>query len=156
MPGTKSNRIVRWTWAVPPVGLTATMLSTLVPPVIGTSMLKEPSEAAGAETTVVAELASVFVAATYTVLPAAVVPLTVTGEPVTEAWSSGLVTVRLVLPWLCATYRACVTAGSATLRFAARSAVSRTNDAADQVSGDADPAAWPFAKPIEASVGSVP
>jgi hypothetical protein len=42
------------------------------------------------------------------------------------------------------------------LRFAARSAVSRTKDAADQVSGDADPAAWPFVKPIEATVGSVP
>ena len=81
MPGTKSNRIVRWTWAVPPVGLTATTLRTLVPPVTGTSMLNEPSAAAGAETTVVAELASVFVAATYTVLPASVVPLTVTGEP---------------------------------------------------------------------------
>ena len=64
MPGTKSNRTVRWTCAVPPVGLTATTLSTLVPPVIGTSMLKEPSEAAGVEATVVAEFASVFVAAT--------------------------------------------------------------------------------------------
>ena len=31
MPGTKSNRIVRWTWAVPPVGLTATTLSDARP-----------------------------------------------------------------------------------------------------------------------------
>jgi len=42
------------------------------------------------------------------------------------------------------------------LRFAARSAVSRTNEAADQVSGDAEPAALPGWNPIEATVGSVP
>ena len=64
VPGTKSNRIVRLTCAVPPVGLTATTLRTLVPPVTGMSMLNEPSAAAGAEATVVAEFASVFVAET--------------------------------------------------------------------------------------------
>ena len=64
MPGTKSNRIVRCSWAVPPDGLTATMLRTLVPPVTATSMLNEPSAAATVEAMVVAEFASVFVAAT--------------------------------------------------------------------------------------------
>ena len=34
--------------------------------------------------------------------------------------------------------------------------MSRTNEAADQVRGEAEPAAPPFLKPIEASVGSVP
>ena len=42
------------------------------------------------------------------------------------------------------------------MRPASRSAASRTNDAADHVSGDAEPAGWPLAKPIEAIVGSVP
>ena len=64
MPGTKSNRIVRCSCAVPPDGLTATMLMTLVPPVTSTSMLNEPSAAATVEAMVVAVFASVFVAAT--------------------------------------------------------------------------------------------
>ena len=51
-------------WAVPPVGLTATTLRTLVPPVTATSMLNEPSAAAAVEAMVVAEFASVLVAAT--------------------------------------------------------------------------------------------
>ncbi len=42
------------------------------------------------------------------------------------------------------------------MRPAARSPVSRTNEAADQVSGEAEPAAPPLVNPIEASVGSVP
>ena len=54
MPGTKSNTTVRFTCAVPPLGPIATTLRTLVPPVTGTLMLKEPP-GAGAETTVVAE-----------------------------------------------------------------------------------------------------
>ena len=36
------------------------------------------------------------------------------------------------------------------------SAKSRTNDAADQLSGSAEPAGSPFAKPIEAMSGGVP
>ena len=64
MPGTKSKTIVRCTCAVAPLGLTATTLSTLVPPVTATSTLNEPSGAAVAEATVVAEFASVFVAET--------------------------------------------------------------------------------------------
>jgi hypothetical protein len=63
VPGTKSKNTERLAWAVPPLGLTATMLRTFVPPVTGTSMLKEPLGAA-AETIVVAEFASVFVVAT--------------------------------------------------------------------------------------------
>ena len=64
MPGTKSKRIVRVACAVPPVALTATMLSTLVPPVTTTSTLNEPSAAAVVEAVVVAEFWSVFVAET--------------------------------------------------------------------------------------------
>ena len=55
---------MRFTCAVPPLGLTATTLRTFVPPVTATSMLKEPSGAAVVEANVVAEFASVFVAAT--------------------------------------------------------------------------------------------
>src|SRR6476620_10576261 len=47
-------------------------------------------------------------------------------------------------------------AGRTTLRPAARSAARRTNAAADQVSGEAEPAALPLAKPMDATVGSVP
>ncbi len=54
------------------------------------------------------------------------------------------------------TYRDLVTAGWTTLRWAARSPASRTNDAADHVSGEAEPAAPPLVKPIDAIVGSVP
>ena len=74
-----------------------------MPPVTATSTLKEPSGAAVAEATVVAEFASVFVAATYTVFPGAVVPVTVTGEPPTDELSAGLVTVSVVSPCACAT-----------------------------------------------------
>jgi len=64
VPGTKSNTIVRCSCAVPPDGLTATTLRTVVPPVTATSMLNEPSGAATAEAMVVAESASVLIAAT--------------------------------------------------------------------------------------------
>ncbi len=55
--------MVRRSYAVAPSGLTATIVSTVVPPVTATSMLNVPSVAV-AEATVVAEFASVFVAAT--------------------------------------------------------------------------------------------
>jgi len=45
----------------------------------------------------VAKLCSVFVAATVTLLPASVVPVTVT-ESVTADWSGGAVTVSAVVP----------------------------------------------------------
>ena len=52
-----------------------------------------------------------FVADTYTRLPAAVLPVTVTGEPATDDWSAGLVTVRVVVPCVWVMYRVRVTAG---------------------------------------------
>ena len=64
MPGTKSKTTVRVACAVPPLGLTATTLITLVPPVIGTLTLNEPLEPTVVEASVVAELASMFVADT--------------------------------------------------------------------------------------------
>ena len=54
-----------------------------MPPVTGTSTLNAPEPSAAADPVVVAEFASVFVAATKTELPGAVVPVTVTGEPLT-------------------------------------------------------------------------
>ena len=86
-----------------PSGATATTLITLVPPVTAMPTLKEPSAAAVVETTVVAEFASVLVAAMVSWLPGAVVPVTVTGEPATELSSAGLVTVSVVAPWVWAT-----------------------------------------------------
>ena len=83
---------------MPPSASTATTLSTVVPPVTATSRLNTPFWSAIVEALVVAEFASVFVAVTYTVLPAAVVPVTVTGDPFTALSSSGLETVSGVVP----------------------------------------------------------
>ena len=125
---------VRRAWAVPPLGLTATTFRTLVPPVIPTSTLNEPSPPAVVETTVVAEFASVFVAATWTAFPGAVVPVTVTGEEVTDALSAGLVTVSGVVP---ACWRRSAYGSPPEARRSGpwRGRASLTNEAADQVSG---------------------
>ena len=64
VPGVKSKTTVRLTCAVAPVGLTATMFSTVVPPVTATATLNDPSAAATVEAVVVCEFWSVFVAAT--------------------------------------------------------------------------------------------
>ena len=89
------------------------------------------------------------------VAPGAAVPVTVT-EPVAADWSAGEVTVSVVARWWWVTYRSTVWLGVSTLRPAVRSATSRTNAPAPQVSGAADPAGLPLTKPIEATVGSVP
>ncbi len=60
--------------------------------------MNEPDGPTTVEVVVVAELASTFVAETYTRFPGAVVPVTVTGDPVTEDRSTGLVTVSVVVP----------------------------------------------------------
>jgi hypothetical protein len=73
------------------------------PPSIATETLNDPSAAAVVDAIVVADPWSVFVAATYTVLPAAVFPVTTTGDPATPELSAGLVTVSVVAPCLCAT-----------------------------------------------------
>ena len=59
----------------------------------------EPSAAAVPDAAVVVRLPSVLVASTSIRLPGALVPATVT-VPVTGALSAGLVTVRLVWPWV--------------------------------------------------------
>jgi len=78
---------------VPPDGLTATTFSTVVPPVTGTSTDHERPAATTVDTTVVAEFASVFVAATYTVFPCFEVPDTVTGEESTLPVSAMFVAI---------------------------------------------------------------
>ena len=103
VPGTKSNTTVRVTCAVAPSAAVATTFSTVVPPVTGTSTEKEPSASAVVVTEVVDELWSVLVARTSTVLPGAVVPVTVTGEPEIDERSAGAVTVSVVWPWVCVT-----------------------------------------------------
>ena len=72
-----------------------------MPPSIGTCALHVPSAATVVVAVVVANVLSVFVAATYTVFPGAEVPVTVTGDPATAAWSAGCVTVRVVVPCVC-------------------------------------------------------
>src|SRR6266849_6358571 len=47
-------------------------------------------------------------------------------------------------------------AGVSTLRPVPREAISRTSCAWAQVSGDAEPAAWPSVKPMDAVAGSLP
>src|SRR4051794_17152414 len=91
-----------------------------------------------------------------TVSPAVAVPVTVSVLPGVGDWSAGAVTVRLVVEVAWVTYRSRTTPGCSRLRPAPRSAVSRTSEAAPQVSGAAEPAAWPSVKPIDAVVGSLP
>src|SRR6266849_5183589 len=90
------------------------------------------------------------------VFPGIDVPVTVTGEPLTADRLAGDVTVRLVCPCWCATYRLKVSAGCSSGLFAAISWRRRTYTPADHVKGAAEPAGCPFWKPIEAVVGSVP
>src|SRR5665647_461313 len=89
------------------------------------------------------------------VAPGVAVPVTVT-VPVAADWSAGALTVRVVPCCWWVTYRATVWVGVSTLRRAVRSATSRTNEPAPQVSGAAEPAGFPLTNPIEATVGSVP
>ena len=65
--------------------------------------MKLPSAAAVVVAVVVAKFLSVFVAPTTIRFPGTDVPVTVTGEPLTDDRSAGLVTVRLVVPCVCAT-----------------------------------------------------
>ena len=96
VPGTKSNTTVRLAWAVEPFAAVATTLRTVVPPVTGTSTEKVPSASAVVVAEVVDELWSVLVARTSIVLPAVLVPVTVTGEPEIAERSAGAVTLSVV------------------------------------------------------------
>ena len=69
VPGTKSDTTVRLACAVPPSAAPATTLRTVVPPVTATGIPNEPSPAAAAEVTVVAEPWSVLVAETIRCCP---------------------------------------------------------------------------------------
>jgi hypothetical protein len=113
---------------------------TLVPPWIVSETLQLPSPSAVVVAAVVAELWSVFVAATTILLPAAEVPVTVIEGPVTAVRFPGEVIAIGVCPWVWVTYREVVTAGVSSRRPALRSARSRTYAPADQVRGAAEPA----------------
>ena len=96
MPGATSQTTVRTARAVPPARLVATMLSTVVPPVSGTSTLNAPSAPAVVER--VSELWSSWLTAlTTTVLPGALVPVTWT-DSAAGVRSVGAVTVSGVVP----------------------------------------------------------
>jgi hypothetical protein len=106
-------------------------------------------------TEVVDEFWSVLVAKTSTVLPGAVVPVTVTGEPeIDEGRRRGHGQRGLALGVGDVAVRG--GGGWSTSLFAAMSAKSRTKRPPTTVSGDAEPAGFPFTNPIDAVVGSVP
>src|ERR1700733_12325356 len=86
-----------------------------------------------------------------------VVPVTVTVEGSMLSSFVGEVTVSGSvpgIPW--ATYRSVTMSGVSRLRPALRSSARRAYDACAHVSGLAEPAGWPFTKPIDAVEGSVP
>ena len=81
-------------------------------------------------------------------------PVTVTVAELTAEPGAGAVRVTGALPggaWF--TYRSAVTAGCSSARPAPMSSISRSSWACAQVSGDAEPAALPSVKPIDATVG---
>ena len=107
--------------------------------------------------TVAAAPVVVSAAATSTDAPGAVVPVTVVVADPTVAPEAGPVSVTVSAPggpWV--TYRAVVTAGVSTVRPWPRPRMSRSSWAWAQVSGEAEPAAWPSVKPIDAVAGSLP
>ena len=75
------------------------MFSTVVPGVTGTVNEKLPFVSAVPEAAVVEKSPSTLVASTSMRLPGTLVPATVT-LPTTAELSAGLVTVRLVWPWV--------------------------------------------------------
>src|SRR6185312_17496866 len=84
-------------------------------------------------------------------------PVTVTVAVLTALPGAGPVRETGALPggaWF--TYRSAVTAGCSSARPAPMSSISRSSWACAQVSGDADPAALPSVKPIDAVAGSLP
>ncbi len=76
----------------------ATTVIPVVPGVAATETLNEPSGATVVSVVAVVKPVSVFVAETDTVLPAAVAPVTVTGEPLIADSLAGAVTVSVVVP----------------------------------------------------------
>src|SRR5258708_28519418 len=101
VPGTKSQPTVRVACAVPPSAAVATTVITVVPGVAATDVLKDPSAAAVVSAVKVVKPVSVLVAATDTVLPGAVVPITVTGDALIADSSAGAVTGNGVVPFWC-------------------------------------------------------
>jgi hypothetical protein len=71
---------------------------TVVPGVAATVAVNDPSAAAVVSAVAVENPVSVLVAATDTMLPAAVVPVTVTGDPLIADSLGGEVTVSDVVP----------------------------------------------------------
>src|SRR5450759_3507758 len=141
--------------AVAPSGVVEVMTMVLVPVASVTGVENEPSAPAMVCAFVVALPLSVATSTMSMVAPGAAVPVTVT-VPAAADWSAGALTVRVVPCCWWVTYRSTVWLGVSTLRRAVRSAISRTNEPAPQVSGAAEPAGFPLTNPIEATVGSVP
>src|SRR5690349_6001767 len=87
----------------------------------------------------------------------AVVPVTVVDVAASVLPLAGAVIAVLSAPGgPCATYRCVVNCGVSTVRPVAMARISRSSWACAQVSGDADPAALPSVKPMDAVNGSLP
>ena len=133
------------------------IVSTSVPGVTGAATLKVPSAAAVVVTGDAAVPLSVLTLSTSIVAPGLAVPITITGDPETALRSAGAVTLSAASAGGgFVTYRSATTLGVSTGVPAPSPATSRTNWAADHVSGAAEPAGPPLRNPIEATVGSVP
>ena len=155
VPSTVSLTTVRTLCAVPAFLAVLVMTSTLVPAAAGTPTAKDPFVPAVVVAVVVALLLSVATSAMSILASGAAVPATVTLWPAAVR-SVGDVTVRAVVFWVWVTYLLVVWVGFSRSRPADRSAVSRTCDADPQVSGEAEPSAFPLVKPIDAVAGSEP
>src|SRR5262249_54526031 len=152
--------LLPWTGAYPelrpPFAVAATVIA-LLPKPTGTVAEKEPSAAAVVLVTEAGVPVVVSADATVTDAPAVVLPVTVVDVTASVLPLAGAVIVTVSAPgppWV--RYRAVVTAGVSTLRPAASDRISRTSWAWAQVSGDADPAAWPLTNPMEAVAGLLP
>jgi hypothetical protein len=99
VPGATSKTTVRRAHAVPPDGLTATTVMAVLPPLRSSVSDHEPSAATVVCAVRVEKSPSVFVPATWIVLPGVDVPLTTT-DPLAGVRSSGALTVSAVVPWL--------------------------------------------------------
>ena len=130
---------------------------TLLPNPIGTAAENDPS---GAAVVAVTADGAPLVASSDSMLtraPGAVVPVTVVDVAASVLPLTGAVMFTVSAPGgPCATYRRVVNCGVSGVWPVASARISRSSWAWAQVSGDAEPAALPSVKPMEAVAGSLP
>src|SRR5262249_51635057 len=128
----------------------------LLPNPIGTVAENDPSAPATVDATDDAPLVA-STEDTVTFARGAVVPVTVVDVAASVLPFAGAVIVTPSAPGgPCATYRRAVNCGVSWFRPVARARISRSSCACAQVSGEADPAAFPSVKPMDAVARSLP